>query len=67
MVNTNASKQTIPWALIMTFILLVIKVVWVPAMSWWIVFLPLLVVGAFIVGVLVIVLAVAGIVAFLDR
>lgn len=62
----NKSKFTVPWALIMTFVLLVIKIMWVPALSWWLVFLPVLIVAGFLVGVLLIVGFVAWVVSWLD-
>lgn len=67
MSKETVTKQTTPWALIMTFILLVIKIVWVPTLSWWIVFAPVLIVAG-IVGIVFLFILVLGIaVYFLDR
>lgn len=57
------NNNLVPWPFIMSFILLLVKVLWVPGLSWWIVALPMLLMSGIIVSVLGIMLVVAIVVA----
>lgn len=61
------TKQVTPWALILTVVLIIVKVLWAPSMSWWIVFLPIIIPFGILVLILAAGLIIAGIAMLMDN
>jgi hypothetical protein len=59
-------KILIPWPMILTVLLIIVKAIWAPTLSWWVIFMPLLIAGGFVAGAIIITLVVAFLTVWLD-